>query len=458
MASIDDIETIVIVMLENRSFDNVLGHLSFDGERTDIDGLTRADLEDNVYHNIHNGFAYNPYECEDGQFLHDLPHERAGIAKQLALINKQYTMGGFATAYVEEFKSETTNLPPMAFMGKDAVPMSRFLADEFLVCNRWFTPIPTGTQPNRCVAFSGTSLIDDNVVRIPYDKESFIFNWLNRHGVRWRLYHCGLPLFALFDLSDYLIPNIVRYGRVEGFDDFARDFKEENPSTAPQVIVIEPRYADSPVKLGIPNDNHPPYPMREGERLLADIYSALIANPARWAKTLMIATYDEHGGFFDHVPPLEIDFPRPSNAHKDFGEGFKCTGPRVPTFVVSPLVDQRAVSGAELVFDHTSILQLLAEKFAGGADKYSPAVSYRRAKGIKSVSSVLSKSSARSKFLPPPKISGLENWVPPATAHKKSVNQIAFEVAAYKILRENKKRAISEFPELAELPESTGPT
>jgi len=453
MASIDDIETIVIVMLENRSFDNVLGHLSFSGEREDIDGLKECDLLDNAYDNGHNNLSYRPYECTDGMFLHDLPHKRAGIATQLGFINGQYTMGGFANAYVTEYHSETTELPPMAYMSAGSVPMSRFLAQEYLVCNRWFTPLPTGTQPNRCMAFTGTSLIDDNVpARIPYIKKEFIFNWLHQYKVRWRLYHCGFSLFTLFDISEYLVPAIIRYGHLENFQHFKRDFKEEAFNTAPQVIVIEPEYADNPVKRVEPNDNHPPYPMRPGEQLLANVYSALTANPERWAKTLMIVTYDEHGGFFDHVPPLEIDFKRPVNAHEDFGDHFVSTGPRVPTFIVSPLVDRGTVSDPTLNFDHTSILQLLAEKFAGGADNYSESVTYRRSKGISSVSALLSGSLPRTDLPCAPKIPDLELVRAEIVEHGKTANQIALEKAARQLLSENPDGALKEFPELAALP------
>jgi phospholipase C len=91
------------------------------------------------------------------------------------------------------------------------------------------------------------------------------------------------------------------------FNALARDFQYEREDTFPQVIYVEPSYGDSPINLlTSPNDNHPPQPIAFGEELLRVTYQAVTSNPDRWAKTVMIVTYDEHGGFFDHVPPRPI--------------------------------------------------------------------------------------------------------------------------------------------------------
>jgi phospholipase C len=87
----------------------------------------------------------------------------------------------------------------------------------------------------------------------------------------------------------------------------AKDVQTESDHTYPEVIFCEPAYLDSPIGSGFErNDDHSPLPVGPGQRFLREIYEALTANPARWAKTVMIVTYDEHGGFFDHVPPLPI--------------------------------------------------------------------------------------------------------------------------------------------------------
>jgi phospholipase C len=134
----------------------------------------------------------------------------------------------------------------------------------------------------------------------------------------------------------------------------------------PSVIFIEPEYTDGPNSE--PNDDHPPTGIARGQNLLADVYSTLISNEDRWHKTLMIVTYDEHGGFFDHVDPLPI----PTSVS---GFKFETTGVRVPGFVISPHGDPGRVFDGNL--DHTSILQLLADRFNPGKD-YSAAVGARQ--------------------------------------------------------------------------------
>ncbi|WP_454871565.1 alkaline phosphatase family protein [Paraburkholderia xenovorans] len=132
----------------------------------------------------------------------------------------------------------------------------------------------------------------------------------------------------------------------------------------PQVIFIEPEYTDGPHLA--PNDDHSPTGVAPGQAFLADIYRTVSASE-RWNETLMIVTYDEHGGFFDHVSPLSI----PTEVA---GYQFQTTGLRVPAFLISPYVTPGGVFSGDL--DHTSILQLLADKFNAGGT-YSAPVSAR---------------------------------------------------------------------------------
>jgi len=151
-------------------------------------------------------------------------------------------------------------------------------------------------------------------------------------------------------------------GRFRRYARFASDWAAE--SDVPQVIFIEPEYTDGPHYS--PNDDHSPTGITPGQAFLADIYNTISASN-RWAETLMIVMYDEHGGFFDHVSPLPIET-------DVAGFHFETTGLRVPAFLISPFVAAGGVFSDPL--DHTSVLQLLGEKFnAGGV--YSAAVSAR---------------------------------------------------------------------------------
>jgi phospholipase C len=151
-------------------------------------------------------------------------------------------------------------------------------------------------------------------------------------------------------------------GRFRRYSRFKADWT--NSSNLPRVIFIEPEYTDGPHR--VPNDDHPPTGVAPGQAFLADIYQTISAT-ARWNETLMIVTYDEHGGFFDHVSPLDI-------STDVAGYQFQTTGLRVPAFLISPYVVPGGVFSGDL--DHTSILQLLADKFNAGGT-YSAPVSAR---------------------------------------------------------------------------------
>lgn len=449
MAILDQFQTIVIVMMENRSFDHVLGHLSMTrfGNRKDVAGL--VDPEANLdYTNFLDGQGYQPFQLKDGPLLHDLPHSRSLVAAQLAKTGSQFTMSGFVDAYYQATGSKIIDPPPMGFLSPGDVSTSSFLATQYAVCDHWFAPLPTDTQPNRSVAYSGYSLIDDTKPRaIPTVKENFIFEWLNAHGVSWRVYHCGISFFTLFDRfhEEVLGPDF------RSFRHFPADFESESAAKMPGVIFIEPEYSDSPVHFGwTPNDNHPPTPVGPGENFLRDIYRLLTKDPAKWNRTLLIVTHDEHGGFFDHVPPLAISTPVPPGAL--YPAGFENTGPRVPALIASPWVAPGTVFNGPM--DHTSILQLLSEKFAGTAD-YNDEVGRRRKLGIQSVSQVLAQSLAQPRAdipVPPQDTISSSVALTPST-EPQTDSQQAFTEAAKNLLKYDRKRALEKYPELVHLPE-----
>lgn len=445
MAGIDDIDTIVMVMMENRSFDHVLGHLRHPqyGNRPEIDGLIDPETT-TAYDNFYESRVYKPFATPDQVLPHDLPHTRAHIETQINVLNGQPTMGGFVQAYVDTTHSVVNRPPPMGFLKPSAVPMTDFLANEYLVCNNFFSSVPTGTQPNRAVAYTGNTLIEDNVTGlIPHDQ--LVLDWLTQHDVRWRVYHSGLSFFLLFDPFNQFFSSHFRSVR-----ELPRDFAEERTSRRPQVIFIEPEYEDSPVHIGgmTPNDNHPPLSMGPGEAFLHTIYSALVNNPKRWARTLLVVTYDEHGGFYDHRAPLSLNMEPPAGA--TYTDPFIWSGPRLPALLASPMVERGGVANHH--FDHTSVLQLLAEKFAGGPGYYSNDVTARRDQGIESLSEAITRSKPR-RDLPLAPTAPIVQPMHHRGGVKKALNenQQAFHAAAQEHLREHGKQATKTFPELAML-------
>lgn len=440
------VETIVIVMLENRSFDHMIGYLSLQDQtnRTDIDGI--ADPATASYINDSAGETYSLFPMKDAALPGDLPHGRDLVEVQLAKSNAsgKYEMTGFVESYRRfmNVPRVKTKAPPMGFM-KDGnqVRTLDFFAENFTVCDRWFAPLPADTQPNRLMALSGFTTVDETIAQT-LDQE-LVYEWLTDRRIRWRVYRSGLPFCTLFPrMWDEILDNTL----FRSIRQLAKDVKTESDHTYPEVIFCEPAYFDSPISSGFErNDDHPPLPVGPGQRFLREIYEALIGNPARWAKTVMIVTYDEHGGFFDHVPPLNIPTDPPAGVNY---RRFETTGVRVPGFIVSPLVAPGSAYNGKL--DHTSILQFLAEMFEGG--DYSPAVKQRKDAGIKSVSEALTLPHPRAVVeMPPLQALGMAAVVPVPKPEDRTVNQLAFENAAQELLADKKAKALDSYPELATL-------
>jgi phospholipase C len=349
-------------------------------------------------------------------------------------------MNGFVQSYADSRNLEDVGpVPdPMGFFPSTELPVTSFLARSYCTCDRWFSPIPTSTQPNRCMAWCGQSRIFRTSDRL-ITCDGTVLDWMDAAKVDWRVYHDGLSFFALFPKSwNHLLGDQFRE-----FERYFFDMQKDPLPTRPQVILVEPSYQNGPhVGPDRPNDNHAPLAVGWGEEFLRRTYEAARSNPARWAKTLMIVSYDEHGGFFDHVPPLPIS----CTTSGDEPHSFTSTGPRVPGIVVSPLVDRASVSHLQL--DHTSVLQLLAEVFTAGAP-YSAEVDRRRTQGIESLSALL-RDDPRDDSPPPPTQPIPVNTVLGKTVTEPPVSdmQSAFELAANELMAQEPARTADKYPEL----------
>ena len=435
----DRVSTVVLLMFENRSFDHMLGHLSLEGLVPEANGLT-APLSQ--YQNFYAGDVYAPFRMKDRLLDSDLPHEWNEVDIQLARseVTQRLTMTGFVEAYAK-FRQMGDPGPfpdPMGYFPSDQVPVTSFLARSFCSCDHWHCPLPTSTQPNRTVAWTGSSEIYDTKIRLIPSQDT-VLDWLDRAGVRWRVYHDGLSFFALLPRA---------WGHVLGdkfrdFENYLYDMVHEPIAQGPEVIIVEPSYQDGP-HLGSdrPNDNHAPLAIGWGEEFLRRTYEAARANPERWAKTVMVLYYDEHGGFYDHVaPPMVRYTTKGGDAH-----AFATAGPRIPGIIISPHVSRGSVS--HLQFDHTSILQFLAERFTPGQD-YSADVRARQDQGIVSLSAalhdvpILAAPPPPPQPIPAPTVLGRSLANPPTTAM-----QSAFENAANELMKQEPQRTAQKYPEL----------
>jgi phospholipase C len=248
-----------------------------------------------------------------------------------------------------------------------------------------------------------------------------------------------LPFFALYPaaLPHVLGPNFKRYEYLAG------DRKTEADRTAPQVIIVEPYFLDTPHSgPGHPNDNHAPLAVAWGEQFLRRVFVDAQASPARWARTVMIVYYDEHGGFWDHVAPPRI----PYEVLGAQPHSFKSLGPRIPAMVISPLVNRGSV--CHVTMDHTSVLQFLAELFTPGTP-YSAGVEERRGQGIASVSSAIQLKAPRAVTPAPPTVAMVASTdLGTGLKQVKSDMAESFELAANKLLTEEPEGTAAKYPEL----------
>jgi phospholipase C len=344
IAALDEIEHIVVLMLENRSFDHVLGYLGSEADGLDVDGLQEGMA------NEHEGRSYPVFRLDKTAFTkaQDPCHSGACVDEQLA-----NGTGGFAANYIRT-RDDPKAAEPVVVMGYydgEQLPIYDFLARRFCVCDRWFCSVRGATFPNRLYAVAGHSAGSrDNASPPVYHLPSFV-RTLDASGATWRWYtHEVFATIWAVD-RDYLpktFDNVRPFSSPFRFDDF---FSAASDGTLPDVTWIDPNFVDVGGAVGS-NDDHPPSDVRAGQDLVLRVFNALARGPA-WERTLLVITYDEHGGFFDHVDPpsADDDDPRPE---------FHALGPRVPAIVVSPRV--RAGVSHE-VFDHTSIIKTCLVRF-----------------------------------------------------------------------------------------------
>lgn len=395
-----NIDTIFIVMLENRSFDTVLG------DRYGIPTITNPSSRDATR-------KFNPEKVRDQWIDTDLPHGRDRIATSL-----EAGMRGFVHAYEDDLKAtaDTKYCPPMWHIDRQDLPITNFLADNFRVCKRWHASLPCDTFPNRLMAMSGTSLIDDTSGVNPVSNK-----WLPDQytTLEWAAdtikdrppFHVYVDCHSIpaigYPSTFYLMKRLhgLLGGRQSHLANLANDIAAWKPGSAnvaerpPAIVYCEPFFNDLAIRIPVVslhgNCNHAPLPMTFGEDLLARIYSAVTSRPEIWARSLMIVYYDEHGGFFDHVAPpaLPTPFAPPVGSKWLWNNPITTLGLRVPAILVSPWSDPQstaASSAEDILLDHTSVLQLLVERFGKPSDLALFGQAQSRSPIVKSVREALS--------------------------------------------------------------------
>jgi phospholipase C len=454
------IKHLVVVMMENRSFDSLLGFLYADvnnrpplnipaaspGGQPTFDGLAEASPESPFWNPSNREyFTANAPPVKvfaskgtkgPSPFLapnHD-PHEEFEHITFQILGPTGWTgpkMKGFVVDYITtdpEHPESASQL--MECYSPEQVSVISQLAKNFAVCDRWFCSTPNQTLPNRAFVHAGTSMGRVNNEPEPLYEAETIFEILEATGHSWKVYNDTF-LMSLARLQFPQLWGPVLQPHFHGMEEFEEDCRD---GTLPEYSFVEPSFQLNP------NDEHPPHDMSLGEQFLLRVWKT-VSGGKDWNSTMLVITFDEHGGCYDHVePPPAV----PPDAASDPGENgfhFDRYGVRVPTLLISPYIEPGTVfrSPTDVPYDHTSILATIRDWLQIPQDKM---LSSARIKQAPTFENVLTRSTPRADL---PAIARTE------TPPKPKTQWIARNDLQYAMLIGHRKRLFHNLGNLARL-------
>jgi phospholipase C len=368
------VTSVVVLMLENRSFDHMLGFL-YPGSVTPsgqpFEGLTGtesnpgSDGQPVAVSRIEptTPSAYYMPGADPGEGYMATNDQLYGSTKGPSSSGQAAPGQGFISdfAYTLGWQAKEPSSYPIVsgtvegdIMGcftPEALPVLSALAQGYAVCDQWFSSVPTETLPNRAFACAATSQghMDDKTRTF---SSPTIFGLLDAAGLGWAIYGYDDEPLTKSTFTQISTAAASHFGKFTDFQAAAA------AGTLPPFTFLEPDWSSTG------NSQHPNYDVALGEQLIHDVYETLRAGPG-WPGTLLVITYDEHGGCYDHVPPPWGATP-PDNDTGEFSFGFDRFGVRVPAVLVSPLIAPGTVyrvpaGGTPL--DHTSILRTVEQRW-----------------------------------------------------------------------------------------------
>jgi phospholipase C len=331
---------VVLLTMENRSFDHLLGWLpGADGEQA---GLSFPGLDGKQYKSHDLGKQYQG--CE---FLDPRHQWEAGVTQ----LNGGKA-NGFLFTQVHEGEKQPADLWPIGYYGSAAVPILGALAQSYTTFDRYFSSLNAGTWPNRIYQVAAATDLDVTGIVLPDGSavptskiETTIYDRLADAGLTAGYYHQGEPMTYVFASRKY---DAITHP-------IADFFTAAQQGTLPNFTIVEPDYTSVSESNGTSNDDHPWGSIRSGEGFIQKIYDAVTTSP-QWSRTVFVVNFDEWGGFYDHVvpPKVEDDNQNPNpGPHPDYSQ----LGFRVPCVVISPWSPQTVVTSGP--YEHCSVLRMM---------------------------------------------------------------------------------------------------
>jgi phospholipase C len=358
------VEHVFVLMLENRAFDHLIGFSGITGQdamnggTTKINGLTGSEA------NTLNGITYPVVRGADDQVPADPGHEFNNVLEQLCGPGATYQAGGAYPAitnlgFVASYMGSRGATDPgevMKCFAPEQLPVLVALAQEFAVCDNWHASMPGPTWPNRMFAHAASSggldhsptieeIVDWETIGGFQFRGGDIFDELKKNGISWRLY-AGDDFPMVAALKGISLLDIRHYSN------FSNDLAQ--PTYPYGYLFIEPSY-DVLDDYKNSTSQHPLTDITLGEGLIKETYEA-IRNSPHWNSSVLIITWDEHGGFYDHAAPPVAVAPgdtSPQDKNSQYGFTFQQYGARVPAVVASPFVPQNVID--HRLYDHASI-------------------------------------------------------------------------------------------------------
>ena len=369
LARLDKIKTFVFIMMENRSFDHMLGRFG----HSQYEGLTGHESNPVV------GRPYPVRMRYAGDLVHPPPvtqilqspnHNFKPVERQIA----DGAMDGFA----QDFENRYPGFAELVMTYYTPAELKTYdvLAANYKVCDQWYCAHAGPTFPNRFVTLTGLTPelnnYDINDPILGFLPQKTIFDLLNELDIEWAVYESDFSIIRMFKQfrlnSSQVRPFVDRDDDTRKVEERRSFVEVAKRGELPSVVFVEPNFVDiPPIHTG--NDDHAPADLRRGQNFIAEVVGALAANRSKWRETMLVITYDEHGGFYDHVAPPGTKLGPSEFLDKDgvgtiprvHPDGQKFMGPRVPSFVISPFVNASSV--CHDILDHTSIIKTILLRF-----------------------------------------------------------------------------------------------